>query len=161
MATLRVSRPVVRQALRLLENEQLLTVRRGALGGARVDSPSHEVLARYASLILMMDGTRIEDVFRARTVLELEAVRLLATTLDPEPVDRLRGLIGEEEKAVGDNEAFGTAYENERPRIRLRASGVLVPPEPAGRCQARAALSTRRVRGSPIRDRCRGGSSGV
>jgi DNA-binding FadR family transcriptional regulator len=111
IATLGVSRPVVREALRLLENEQLLTVRRGALGGARVDSPSYAVIARYASLMLMMGGARIEDVFGARTVLELEAIRLLAIEAVPETVDRLRARIGDEEEAVGDNEEFGAAYD--------------------------------------------------
>jgi DNA-binding FadR family transcriptional regulator len=111
MATLGVSRPVVREALRLLENEQLVTVRRGALGGALVDSPSYAVIARYASLMLMMDGARVEDVFDARTVLELEAIRLLATAADPDTVHKLRALIGEEEKAVGSNKAFGDAYD--------------------------------------------------
>ena len=111
MHELGVSRPVVREALRVLENEQLLTVQRGALGGARVDRPKYAVVARYASLMLMMDGASIEDVFDARTLLELEAIRLLATAHDADVVEKLRGLIRDEEAAIGDSAAFAAAYD--------------------------------------------------
>ena len=111
MADLGVSRPVVREALRLLENEHLVMVRRGALGGALVGSPSYSVIARYASLMLMMDSARIDDVFGARTVLELEAIRLLAVNRHPGTLERLRALIDAEDEVVGVNEAFGAAYD--------------------------------------------------
>ncbi len=125
MSELGVSRPIVREALRILENERLVTVRRGALGGARVDRPSHAVVARYASLILMMDGASIEDVFDARTVLELDAVRSLAATVDTESVRRLRVLIEDEAAAIDDNDAFGAAYD------RFNEALVELCPNPA------------------------------
>ena len=43
-----VSRPTLREAFRVLESESLITIRRGAHGGARVKSPDQKIAARYA-----------------------------------------------------------------------------------------------------------------
>ena len=78
MAQFHVSRPTLREAFRVLESESLITVRRGARGGARVQPPNAEVAARYAGLILEHRGTTLEDVYEARILVEAPAVGLLA-----------------------------------------------------------------------------------
>src|SRR5213080_2961741 len=60
-----VSRPTLREAFRILESESLISVRRGARGGARVVSPDIAVAARYVGLLLQMSGTTIADVYEA------------------------------------------------------------------------------------------------
>lgn len=73
-----ISRPTLREALRMLESEQLITVRRGARGGARVCMPTPDVAARQAGLVLQFRGTTLEDVYHARTLIEQQCARLLA-----------------------------------------------------------------------------------
>lgn len=73
-----ISRPTLREAFRILESEGLITVRRGARGGARVQVPSAEVVARYAGLVLQHRGTTVADVLDARVIVEAPAARMLA-----------------------------------------------------------------------------------
>ena len=65
-----VSRPTLREAFRILEAEDLISVKRGSRGGARVTQPSLSVAARYVGLLLQVQGTTIADVYEARMVLE-------------------------------------------------------------------------------------------
>ena len=78
MEQFRVSRPTLREAFRVLESEALITIRRGAHGGARVKSPDGRIAARYAGLILEYRGTTLRDVFDARSVIESECAGLAA-----------------------------------------------------------------------------------
>jgi DNA-binding FadR family transcriptional regulator len=80
MEQFQVSRPTLREAFRVLESESLITVRRGAHGGARVQLPRAEVAARYAGLILEHRGTTLLDVYEARVLVEAPAVGMLART---------------------------------------------------------------------------------
>jgi DNA-binding FadR family transcriptional regulator len=78
MAQFGVSRPTLREAFRILEAEDLISVKRGSRGGARVTQPSLSVAARYVGLLLQVQGTTIADVYQARMVLEPACARLLA-----------------------------------------------------------------------------------
>ncbi len=73
-----ISRPTLREAFRILESEGLITVRRGARGGARVQEPSPDAAAMYAGLVLQHRNTTVADVLAARVFLEAPAARLLA-----------------------------------------------------------------------------------
>jgi DNA-binding FadR family transcriptional regulator len=73
-----VSRPTLREAFRVLESEGLISVRRGAGGGARVHVPNGDVAARYAALVLQYRGTTLADVYQTRTLIEPHCARLLA-----------------------------------------------------------------------------------
>ena len=84
-----VSRPTLREAFRILEAESLISVRRGARGGARVVSPDLAVAARYAGLLLQVSGTTIADVYEARLVIEPAAAGLLAIRRSQQDLDDL------------------------------------------------------------------------
>ena len=85
-----VSRPTLREAFRVLEAEQLITVRRGAKGGANVHAPSTQVLARYAGFYLEHARATLSDVFDARVAIEAPAAGLAAKRATAHDVARLR-----------------------------------------------------------------------
>jgi DNA-binding FadR family transcriptional regulator len=73
-----VSRPTVREAIRILESEGFLRISRGARGGAHVVAPGPELLAKAAGLTLQFRGATLADVYAARSVIEPPAARLAA-----------------------------------------------------------------------------------
>ena len=93
MAHFRVSRPTLREAVRVLESDRLVEVRRGSRTGARVRVPGPEIVARPAALLLAISGTTLGDVMTARIGIEPYAVRLLADTAPEVAHDELRRLV--------------------------------------------------------------------
>ena len=80
----RTSKPTIREALRILETEGLIEVRRGGRAGARVLQPSISYAARGVGLLLQHRGTSVADVWEARSILECDAVTILARDQRPE-----------------------------------------------------------------------------
>lgn len=83
-AEFEISRPTMREALRLLESESLISISRGKYGGARVSSVDLGALSRQVGVFLQIKGTTLPDVWFARTVLEPPAAGLLALQRDPQ-----------------------------------------------------------------------------
>ena len=103
-----VSRPSLREALRILEAEGLISVVRGVQGGVVVHRPDKRLTARTAAIVLQSRNVSLADVFEARTILEPAAVRLVASSRNRKAHARkLRVLIAEEEAAIAEPEAFG------------------------------------------------------
>jgi DNA-binding FadR family transcriptional regulator len=96
-----VSRPTLREAYRILESEGLITVRRGARGGARVHMPRADVAARYAASVLQANGVLLSDVYEARTIIEAPAAAILAERRSPEDIATLRQLCAEADVIEG------------------------------------------------------------
>lgn len=65
-----VSYPSVREALRILETEGLVTVRRGSVGGAEVHRPGQASGAYHLGLVLQGSGVTLGDL--AEALLQLE-----------------------------------------------------------------------------------------
>ncbi|MET7927010.1 FCD domain-containing protein [Streptomyces sp. NPDC005349] len=97
-----ISRPTLREAFRVLESESLITIRRGAHGGARVSAPDPDVAARYAGLVLEYRGATLRDVYQAAAIMEPPCVRQLAGKANAALVARLREAV-DAEKAVLDD----------------------------------------------------------
>ncbi|MBW0089858.1 FadR family transcriptional regulator [Pseudonocardia sp. KRD-184] len=93
MERFQVARQTLRDAFRVLETEGLLTVRRGAQGGAIVHRPDGSVAARSAALVLASRGASLADVYRARAVLEPSCAALLARNRRADDVATLRGAL--------------------------------------------------------------------
>ncbi|MEI8241219.1 MAG: FCD domain-containing protein [Actinomycetota bacterium] len=101
-----VSRPTLREAYRVLEAEQLISVRRGARGGARVHAPSASAAARYAGLVLEYEGATLADVYEARTLVETPCAALLA-----------RRRTKQDLKLLWESVEFGESLAGDRPRL--------------------------------------------
>ena len=104
-----ISRPTLREAFRVLEAESLITIRRGSRGGARIRTPSQEVAAQHAGLLLQLRGATLGDVFRARLVVEPPAAAMLATQKNKRALAGIRKALEDEAAAMEDPVAFGHA----------------------------------------------------
>jgi GntR family transcriptional regulator, transcriptional repressor for pyruvate dehydrogenase complex len=105
-----VSRPSLREALRILEAENLITVVRGVHGGVIVHEPDERMTARTASMVLRARNVSLADVFEARSLLEPLAARAIASHRSRRAaVAELRGLIDREEESIEDPERFALA----------------------------------------------------
>lgn len=92
-ATYSVSRPTIREALRILESDHLISIRRGKQGGAIVEPPSTDVLSQHAGLLLQYRGATLNDVLAAKALIEPPAAAAVARNQDPEAIRRLQDLI--------------------------------------------------------------------
>jgi GntR family transcriptional regulator, transcriptional repressor for pyruvate dehydrogenase complex len=77
-----ISGPTMREALRMLESEGLITVQRGKIGGAIVHRPSYADAASTIALVLRSHDTEIADVAQSLAVLERECALLCARRPD-------------------------------------------------------------------------------
>lgn len=102
-----VGPPAAREALRILETEGLITVRRGNVGGAQVHLPTNEHIAYSLSLVLQATATTLADVGEALRQLEPVCAAMCATREDRATtvVPTLRELNEQQAKAIGDRPA--------------------------------------------------------
>jgi DNA-binding FadR family transcriptional regulator len=75
-----VSRPSVREAIRILEAEGLVTVVRGARGGVVVRDPDERITARAVGRILHLRGVTVADVHKAQALVEAAVARAVAAS---------------------------------------------------------------------------------
>ena len=87
--TFGVGRPVVREALRSLENSGLITVRPGAGGGAFVQRIDSSILTDTFEGIVKMDKVSLQDLTEARLALEMGALPLILARIKPENLAEL------------------------------------------------------------------------
>jgi GntR family transcriptional repressor for pyruvate dehydrogenase complex len=103
-----VSKPSLREALRILETEGLITVLRGNIGGAIVHEPGHRDAGYMIGLVLNSRNVSIADVGAALRQLEPICVSLCAERPDRvgEVLPRLRAMHQRVITAVDDELAF-------------------------------------------------------
>ncbi|MGH9113518.1 MAG: FadR/GntR family transcriptional regulator [Acidimicrobiales bacterium] len=102
-----VSRAVFREAVRLVEHQQVARMRRGPGGGLVVTEPTVEAIIDAAVVYLHRVDARLDEVFVARLVLEEIVTDLAPDQLDEADLARVRALIADEAGGrVTDHRAF-------------------------------------------------------
>ncbi len=101
-----VGPPAAREAMRILETEGLVTVRRGNVGGAEVHLPTNARVAYMLGLVLQSSRTSLSDVGTALHELEPLCAVLCAARPDRATavIPALREMVAEQEAAIGDHE---------------------------------------------------------
>lgn len=102
-----VSAPTMREALRMLETDGLITVVRGVRGGTVVNAPNLDAMSRQLCLFLQQHDATISDMLVARIAIEPTAVRLLAERCTPDIEAALRSCIADEREARDDATRLG------------------------------------------------------
>jgi len=105
---LQISRETLREALRILESQQLIEIRRGRGGGAVVRRPGLEAVARYVALLLQLRRTTLAHLEEVRSVVEPPAAELLASHAGFDDLEALVAL-HDAERAARTPLAFVTA----------------------------------------------------
>ena len=121
-----ISRPTLREALRILESQSLLTVTRGSREGPRVHLPDPRQVASYFGYVLQSRSVRLDDIYCIRYWIEPTVVRHIALNVTPEAVALLRSIIDEQRRTLRDTVAHARAgIKFHKALIELSGSSVL------------------------------------
>ncbi len=101
LALYRISRPTLREALRVLESESLISLGRGARTGALVLEPSVHRVAEYSAVVLAMGEATFADLHEARLFLEPPIIRAIVENRDRKFIAQLRACVAAEIAAFG------------------------------------------------------------
>lgn len=117
-----VSRPTLREAIRILEFEKLINVTRGAKGGARVQSPTLDDFSRAMGMALQARRVTLGDIYQARMLIEPQSAKFAAENRPKEAAAVLREHIRREEAALQQND-IASAESADFHRLLLEQSG--------------------------------------
>jgi GntR family transcriptional regulator, transcriptional repressor for pyruvate dehydrogenase complex len=122
-----VSRPTLRESLRILETEGLIRIRRGKRGGCIVRAPRAESAAYHFGLVLQNRRVGLDDLGRARAVLEPACAALAAERPDHAAVaDELDAIVGESEEAIESGHDFtASALKFHEALVRLSGNATI------------------------------------
>jgi DNA-binding FadR family transcriptional regulator len=89
----RVSRAVFREAVRLVEHQQVARTRRGPGGGLVITEPTVDAVIHAVVLYLYRVEARLDELFEARIAVEEIASELAPARLDEQDLARLRAFV--------------------------------------------------------------------
>jgi GntR family transcriptional repressor for pyruvate dehydrogenase complex len=105
-ATMHVSRPVLREALRALSIMKVIEIRQGA--GTYVTALEPQQLVSHLDFVFSKDTVALAQVLETRRVVEVGNVRLAARRITPAQLDRLGEIVADLRATVGDADRFST-----------------------------------------------------
>lgn len=105
-----VSRSTIREALRMLSSQRLVTTSRGVGGGSSVAAIRHDDVTEMLrdSIVLLghTQGATVAELLEARELLEVPAARLAAARRSEEQLERLRASLPRSLKSVDIRQIF-------------------------------------------------------
>lgn len=106
-----IARTTLREALRILESQGLIRIRRGRGGGATVTMPDLSRLAEPLAVVLQLRRTTVADLDAARLLIEPHLAAWLAEHRTVDDLTALRAGVAEASAAAdaADQVAFGRA----------------------------------------------------
>ncbi len=122
-----VSKPTLREALRVLEGDNLITIIRGRNGGVEIRAPGSDRLAHDFGLLLQSRGTSLGELYDLRLMLEARAPQLLGTRTDlPAVLDRLQALAEIDVNKSNRSRAVKVGHQFHTELIRLTRNRALI-----------------------------------
>lgn len=107
-----ISRPTLREAMRILESLGLIVVYRGKKGGAEVRLPTIAVTAANAAIYLQSKRASFFDLQQARTCIEPTLVTLLEGRIKKADLKTLRSILGKAAEAIDSPAKYAEAITN-------------------------------------------------
>jgi GntR family transcriptional regulator, transcriptional repressor for pyruvate dehydrogenase complex len=110
-ATFGIARTTLREALRVLESQGLIEIRRGRGGGPTVTKPDLAPVASGLAMSLQLEGATFADLDEARQLIEPQVAGRLARTRTVNDLKRINAAIDEAAEAaeLSDPTKFGNA----------------------------------------------------
>ncbi|MGE2691329.1 MULTISPECIES: FadR/GntR family transcriptional regulator [Mycolicibacterium] len=105
-----ISRPTLREALRILETEFLLDLRTGDRAGATIRFPSTRVASQLAGIVLEARGATLFDFLQALRVIEPAVLGLAASRIGARKLDTLRSVEAQLAASIDDTARFVTTW---------------------------------------------------
>lgn len=107
-AQFEVARTTLREALRVLESQGLIEIKRGRNGGPVVTLPPAGASSESLALLLQMKATTIGEIDQVRHLVESQIVRDLTRTRNREDIATLRSIVADAVEAarVLDHDTF-------------------------------------------------------
>ena len=106
-----ISRPTLREALRILEMEFLLDLRTGDRGGATIRTPSTRVAAQLAGIVLEARKTTFADFLQAVQQMVPAIMGLVASRIAPKQLKALDKVNSELADSIKDTTRFVPTWE--------------------------------------------------
>ncbi len=107
LETYGTGRGTLREALRLLEFQGVITLKPGPGGGPILMNPAAAHLASTLQLLMQLNQAPYRALIEARLVLEPVLSRLAAERIDPEALAELAGSVARMRENTGDLDSFG------------------------------------------------------
>lgn len=106
-----IARTTLREALRVLESQGLIGIKRGRGGGAIVTEPKLDSLSEMIGVVLQLRSTTLGDLDDARMMIEPPLAGRLARSHTQEDLDVLNAIVAQADTAAEafDGHGFGRA----------------------------------------------------